>query len=347
MTNRVMRILSKIREIFPARFLGFKNRNVNGNREVNGGSIQEDTINKQISLHWSSKAGETGPKRIRWWESPLIRRHYNRTVSGFEDEGLPAVAQRIANGRVFNEGVSVGCGTGWKEMELIQRGLVKYFHLFELSDVRIKQGLELARRLNMEDRVVFRSDDCFKSFNDNSVDFVHWNNSLHHMMDVDRAVHWSHAILREDGMFYLDDFVGPSLFQWSDKSLSLANRIRSVLPDRYLVSPYHPGEKGVLLSRTLTRPNPDKLRKRDPSEAVQSDLIIGCVKKYFPGVKITFTGGVVYSLGLEDVIHNVDEENEYDRVILNLLMMMDELCTGNRDYESLYATAIAIKKKRY
>ena len=283
----MMRILSKIREILPALFFNERSRNVNGKRRANGDTSENDAIKKQISLHWSTKSIETCPKRVRWWESLLIRKHYNRMVSGFEDEGLLEVAQRIANGRVYNEGVSVGCGNGWKEMHLIQRGLVKYFHLFELSDVRIGQGLELARRMNMEDRVIFRSDDCFSSFDDNSVDFVHWNNSLHHMTDVNRAIQWSYAILREGGMFYLDDFVGPSRFQWSEKSLSLVNRIRSVLPDRYLVSPYHPRERRVMLPRILTRPNPDKLKERDPSEAVQSDLIIRYVKKYFPGVKIT------------------------------------------------------------
>ena len=144
-----------------------------------------DAIKKKISLHWSAKSKAIGPKRIRWWESPLIRRHYNRMVSGVETEGLLDVAKRKAGGRVFSEGVSVGCGDGSKEMKLIRGGLVQFFYLFELSEVRIQHGMELARQLGIEDRVAFRSDDCFEAFLNNSVDFVHWNNSLHHMMDVE------------------------------------------------------------------------------------------------------------------------------------------------------------------
>lgn len=303
-----------------------------------------DAIKKKISLHWSAKSKAMGPKRIRWWESPLIRRHYNRMVSGVETESLLDVAKRKAGGWIFSEGVSVGCGNGSKEMELIRGGLVQFFHLFELSEVRVQHGMELARQLGLEDRVVFRSDDCFEAFPDNSVDFVHWNNSLHHMMDVEQAVRWSRGILKKGGMFYMDDFVGPSRFQWSDNSLSLASRIRSVLPERYLISPYHPKENKVMLPRILRRPDPEKLAERDPSEAAQSDLILECVRKYFPEAEITLTGGVVYSLVLEDVLHNLDEEDEHDRSVLNLLMIMDELYTGNPDYESLYATALAIKK---
>lgn len=97
-----------------------------------------------------------------------------------------------------------------------------------------------------------------------------------------------------------------------------------------------------MLPRIVRRPNPVKLAIRDPSEAAQSDLILECVRKYFPEVEITLTGGVIYFLVLEDVLHNLDEEDEYDRTILDLLMIMDKLCTGNPDYESLYATALAI-----
>ena len=61
-------------------------------------------------------------------------------ISGVETEGLLDVAKRKAGGKVFSEGVSVGCGNGWKEMELIRGGLVQFFHLFELSEVRIQHG---------------------------------------------------------------------------------------------------------------------------------------------------------------------------------------------------------------
>jgi hypothetical protein len=109
-----------------------------------------DAIKKKISLHWSAKSKAIEPKRIRWWESPLIRRHYNRMVSGVETEGLLDVAKRKAGGWIFSEGVSVGCGNGWKEMELIRGGLVQFFYLFELSEVRIQHGMELARQLGID-----------------------------------------------------------------------------------------------------------------------------------------------------------------------------------------------------
>lgn len=304
-----------------------------------------DLIKKKISRHWSSKTTASSPGKVRWWQSPHIMSHYNKTVSNNPAESLIDVAKRKAKGRTFEEGVSIGCGTGAKEMNLIKAKLVHFFHLFELSDVRIEEGLKLAKKLGISDRVAFSNGDGFDCFKDESVDFVHWNNSLHHMFDVAQAVQWSQNVLKVGGMFYMDDFIGPTRFQWSDNALGLINRIRAVLPDRYLLSPYHPKEDKILLDKPVTRPNPHVLSMRDPSEAADSGRILESVRKYFPDAEISLTGGVVYSLALEDIIFNYNEEDEYDKTLLDLLMIIDELFVKNFENESLYATALAIKLK--
>jgi len=55
--------------------------------------------------------------------------------------------------------------------------------------------------------------DCFNYEFIEEIDFVHWNNALHHMLNFEKAVQWSYQILKVDGVFYMDDFVGPSRFQ--------------------------------------------------------------------------------------------------------------------------------------
>ena len=87
------------------------------------------------------------------------------------------------------------------------------------------------------------------------------------MFDVNKALEWSRLILRKGGMFYMDDFVGPSRFQWSDSSLELASRIRSLLSPEYLVNPYDPE---VVLSKTIRRPDPKAIEKA-PSRGPKCD----------------------------------------------------------------------------
>lgn len=242
-------------------------------------------------------------------------------------------------GTTFEHGVSVGFGNGYKEFELLKEGLVKNFTLFELSNARIESAREKARILGFENRVEFLNGDCFSYEFGEKVDFVHWNNSLHHMFDVDKAIAWSHQILETDGVFYMDDYVGPTRFQWSDEALELGTRIKKILPDKYLKNPYKPDE---LLSRTVLRPDAKILEKSDPSEAADSVQILKSVIKYFPNADITLTGGSIYHGTLSDILHNIDESDLKDKTILDLLLIIDELATKT-GIESHYATALGIK----
>ncbi len=239
----------------------------------------------------------------------------------------------------FEHGVSVGFGTGYKEFELLKEGLVKKFTLFELSNLRIESANEKAKILGLEDRVEFINDDFFHHEFDEKVDFVHWNNSLHHMLDVDKAVAWSYQILETDGVFYMDDYVGPNRFQWSDESIELGTRIKKILPDKYLKNPYKSDE---LLDKTVLRPDAKILAKNDPSEAADSFRILESVINYFPNADITLTGGSVYHGTLSDILHNIDESDIKDNTILDLLLIIDELATKS-GIESHYATALGTK----
>ncbi len=305
-------------------------------------------IASRIAQHWDERTQTSKPDRFNWWKSPLIRKHINKLVSGkpyarFSQGLLKVVKQRVGS-RVFEKGVSVGCGIGNKEMALLRDGLVRSFELYELSGTRIEKGKEIAKKLGVEDRVSFHQEDAFKVVPESSVDFVHWNNSLHHMMDVDAAVAWSYRVLRPEGVFYMDDFVGPTRWQWSDESLAIGTRIRSLLPEKYMRNPHYPEKGEEFMGRELNRPSSRRVARQDPSEAADSERIIESVRKYFPDAEITLTGGLVYHMTLSQILHNFDEEDECDAALLNLLMLIDELCIRVPGLESHYATAFAWKR---
>jgi SAM-dependent methyltransferase len=255
----------------------------------------------------------------------------------------------------FARGVSVGCGNAKKEIRLLCEGLVQHFQLFELSDFCIQQGKELAADQRVSDRAEFILGDAFAlATGKECFDFVHWNNSLHHMLDVEKAVEWSYRVCKKGGMFYMDDYVGPTRFQWSDRMLSIASAVRGTLPERYLVRHSHgkvdtlkqiarnlsslPGSWN-LHPRVLKRPSADSLRADDPSEAADSGRILDSVRKYFPNAEITLSGGAIYALALNDILENFDETE--DRHLLDLLLIIDDLCADLG--ETHYATALAMK----
>ena len=299
--------------------------------------MEEEYMNV-VDRVWSNKKNLS---KNRWWMFPTVHRHVNKLVCGepldWASAGLNYKLQNL--GIKFEHGVSIGFGDGSKEFKLMNDGIVNKFTLFELSEERIKVATNKAKLYGLTDRVQFiRGDYNLHKF-DEDVDFVHWNNALHHMLNVEEAVKWSYEILVNGGVFYMDDYVGPSRFQWTDAQLQLGTRIREILPDRYLKNMVEPDK---LLNRTILRPDVRSIEKMDPSEAADSSSILDNIKKYFPDADINLTGGCVYNPALNDVFSNINESDEKDKTILELLLIIDDLAT-KAGVEALYATALAIK----
>jgi len=301
---------------------------------------------KKIGAHWSKVTKDAEKQKdlkLRWWQSPHIIRHINQMVCNEDIPGVSAGVvsrvRQIAGASIpFKRGISVGGGSGQKEISLIRQGLVESFDLFELSEARISAGKELARKASVSQSINFFLGDAFEvATKSEEYDFVHWNNSLHHMLDVDQAVAWSKMVLKPGGLFYMDDFVGASRFQWPDRQLDIATKVRkSFQSSNYLKNPR---DESKTLAVAVKRPVKEKLIESDPSEAVDSERIIGSVIKYFPNAEIKKTGGVIYHLALSDMLNNFDEDN--DKILLDLLMIIDELCVEVG--QTHYGVALAIK----
>lgn len=298
---------------------------------------------KKIGDYWSTQTRLASPLRTRWWQIPDCLQHINKVVAGVPvagfSQGLTNLAIEIAADLApFKRGISIGCGTGEKEMKLLQSGLVEEFDLFELSVERVQQGQVIASKLNLTQKICFHLEDAFEIIGPSSYDFVHWNNSLHHMPNVPEAVSWSYRTLKQGGMFYLDDYVGPNRFQWSQEMIEVASSVRRILPEKYLV---HPRDRDRYLPTSIVSPDPKKVIEQDPSEAGDSERTIDALRLYFPNIKIILTGGVIYSLALSDVYSNFDWDNQNDKTLLKSLLLLDESLA--RYGLTLYAAALAIK----
>ena len=307
-----------------------------------------DRIARRIADHWDRRTEEKTPNRTKWWQSREVRRHINQMVSGerFEGtgEGLVHVLKDRLEGRILKRGVSVGCGFGNKEMRFIRLGMVKHFDLFELSESRIEKGRMIAENLGVADQVQFHRENAFEVVEKESVDLVHWNNSLHHMLDVRHAVEWSRRVLVHEGNFFMDDFVGPSRFQWSDRALAVATGVRALLHRSYLRNPHSPPTEIQYLPIQIARPSARRIARDDPSEAAESDQILAAVLEFFPAAEIQRTGGLVYHLALSNVLQNFNEDDPDDIALLRVLLELDKSCLADPDLESPYATALAIKR---
>jgi ubiquinone/menaquinone biosynthesis C-methylase UbiE len=306
-----------------------------------------DDPKKRIGKYWSDmkKNSSNNNLILRWWQSPHIVQHINNSICGLNIPGasqglLSLVKHKYDHLLPFKKGISVGGGSGQKEMQLLKQGIVNSFDIYELSHECIASGKKLAKQYSLTEKINFIHGDAFEMEKDpDKYNIVHWNNSLHHMPDVFQAVKWSKMVLKKGGLFYMDDFVGPSRFQWPDEQLKIGSKIRTIFKGtKYLKNPKK--NTNATLPTKLLKPDPDVLKKVDPSEAADSERIIDAIYTYFPNAYVKPTGGVIYHLALSDILHNLDEEE--DKYLLDLLMIIDEQCTQLG--QTHYAIALATKE---
>lgn len=108
----------------------------------------------RAAVHWSSQ--KPGDFKLRWWQSDYIIRHINHRVCGEAIPGLSAGAYRLlAEMGPLRTAVSIGCGEGDKEMQLLQSGIVQHFDLYELSTDRVERGRAKLARSGLAERATF------------------------------------------------------------------------------------------------------------------------------------------------------------------------------------------------
>jgi SAM-dependent methyltransferase len=296
--------------------------------------MSDASVNNLIGEIWDNKSRGKIVRGQSWWHCAPVYEHIGRKING----SFVNFISEVVGGRKFARGVSVGCGTGSKEFRLLEAGIVDHFDLFELSRERIATGRRRAAAIGLERRVHFHHADAFaREIPEGSYDLVHWNNALHHMLDVRKALEWSHSVLQKGGVIVMDDFVGPSRFQWSSLNLEVASSFRSLLPSRLL---RHSSGEGFLRTQ-LKRKTIRQMIDMDPSEAADSERILPNLSEIFPGAKIVLTGGAIYHLGMSGIYANLDLSNEEDQRVLQFALLLDD--TMIQAGESHYAVAAAFK----
>jgi ubiquinone/menaquinone biosynthesis C-methylase UbiE len=297
----------------------------------------------RVGRYWGSSnklREQQNPANSRWWQFKQIVNHIDESVyNGPESSGFIQAAINEYNLLPCDYAVSVGCGNASKELQLLSTGLVERFDLYEVSADRICEAKERAESMGLSDRVTFFQENVFDCpAKENTYDLVYWDNSLHHMFDVEKALEWSYQVLKPLGGFLMNDFIGPSRFQWSDTQLDYARRVRECFSGtKYLKDPKNSLRN---LPTKVDRPSKLGMIYEDPSEAADSSRIISALQNYFPSVSILKTGGVVYHLALNDMLANFDELE--DSHLINLLMLVDDLLV--QEGEAHYAVAFARKE---
>lgn len=239
-----------------------------------------------------------------WTHLDEIHRLINRRVSGDPDiNPLEWFGQHLADAGCLPLGraLVLGCGAGYLEREIHGLGLTREIVAFDLSP----KVLEVARKncaglegithvqASMDELPVGQG-----PFMPGSFDAVLGVSSVHHCSQLNHLYSSVAQLLAPGGWFYMDEYVGPDRFQYSDSNIGQIKALAELLPDRLLTN-----QNGVI-KRGFRAPTVAEVVAVDPSEAVCSSSLLPLLPDYFRVVAQRPYGGSLLHTLLADVAQN-------------------------------------------
>jgi SAM-dependent methyltransferase/LPS sulfotransferase NodH len=226
---------------------------------------------------------------------------------------------RVANEKKlkFEHGLSLGCGTGRRERELISSGVCRSFHGIDISEKAIAAARQIAKEQDFP--LTYEVADLnFLKLPEKTFDLVVAQTSLHHVLFLERVAEQVWRSLKSDGYFWIHDFIGETQGQHDPKRLSIMNRILAILPEKFRRNKI----TGRLIA-DIKRPEPGRLAS--PFEAIRSGEIVPVLQQWFT---------IEWKMEFDAFLHFVVSpgtrsaylENQDTKALFEILMLLDDLC---------------------
>lgn len=220
-------------------------------------------------------------------------------------------------GLTFEHGLTLGCGAGRCERDLISRGVGRSFHGIDISKAAIAKAREIAneKKLPLTYEV---ADLNFVQLPEKTFDLVVAQTCLHHILFLENVAEQVWRSLKANGYLWIHDFIGETQFQYDPRRISIVNQILAILPEEC--------RKNKITGRLVTeieRPEPGQLGS--PFESIRSSEIVAVFQRWF-----TIEWKVEFDAFLRFVVpvgtRAAYLENEDTRAVFEILMLLDQLC---------------------
>ncbi len=287
----------------------------------------------RTSTTWD--ATESAPRQ--WTAVPLLQERVRIRITGDPHLNIPAyVRSKYGNEETSWRALSLGCGTGRKELAWFAAGGLSRLDAYDISGKRIAEAQRLAASAGMEKQVRFdRADARYLTLPKHTYNLVIFDDALHHFSPLrpllEKVTDW----LVPGGLLVINEFTGPSRFQWTDQQVEIANLLREELPSRLRVRP-----DGSPLS-PIHRPGTLAMIMYDPSEAVESSSILPLLHTVFHVQEETLYGGALLHLVFKDIAHHFLQPDPEATKFLKRCMDAEDEAMQRGDVGSDFAFLVA------
>ncbi|NLT68742.1 MAG: class I SAM-dependent methyltransferase [Acidobacteria bacterium] len=269
-----------------------------------------------------------------WVGSPIVLKYKARMITG-SDDGNPSLllmnhlAPECRNGTLL----VLGCGQAYTEHWLVASGVAMSAHAIDVSAGAIDKARAEVKAQGLTGRITHEVMDInqLKLAPDN-YDGLIISQAMHHFEELEHICNEIAHGLKPHAPIVIDDFVGPTRFQYSDERLKLMNRLLSCLPPHMQKPP-------------IERIPLEAFLLHDPSEGVRCGEITGILRTFFPIEReLPYGGSVLYQV-LQDVVPKIRHDDPCDRAIVDLLVAVEEYLVTNGIIESDFVLFLARNRK--
>jgi SAM-dependent methyltransferase len=138
----------------------------------------------------------------------------------------------------------------------------------------------------------------------NNYDLIFSCHSFHHFLELEYIMQQVSQALTDRGVFILEEYVGPTQFQWTDEQIDLVKSLLALAPPELRMYRFN------TLKVWEGRPTIEQVTAESPFESIRSANILPLFKQHFQIIVAKPLGGTIQQLLYNGIIHNFRPEDE-------------------------------------
>jgi len=213
-------------------------------------------------------------------------------------------------------GLSLACGGGRAERQLMQHGICETFHGIDIAEGALAEAAAAAEAESLA--ITYEQSDLNTiELKQNAYDLVVTQNCLHHVLQLERLRDQIFQSLRPGGIMWIHDYIGETQFQYSDDRLAVINTLLEIIPDEM-----HEDVVNLRSMKKLVRKEPGTLVS--PFEAIRSAEIMPVFLEKFDIVEKCESDAFLSFVCPVGTRHHY-AQNEDRKLLFDVLFFFDRL----------------------
>ena len=303
----------------------------NSNKENTTVYTLDDASAQKIANKWD-KARDTFVTGGAWHQHPLVVKSYKQRLAANSPNFVAHLLEKYGKRQKC---LSIGCGDGGIELEMVKGGVYETMRGVDLSPARVETANQAVPE-ELKGKMEFLVQNAEKDLNGQEYDLVLFTHALHHIFDLEsmsRALR-DRIMKPKDVILVLEEYVGPVRWQFSDHHLNLMadffHNVESKFPhytEKIRQNPLWDGTKFV-------PPNAESVEQDDPSETIRSNEIVSVLSDHLSLIEDVPLGGNFFQWIFHNVYNSLTDEE--GTIIVKMMLEAEMKTIQNGDLTSDY-----------